>query len=612
MAVVSVTFDGATRVNAADAATNWSNLSGGGPAPASEAQLRYQGSGAVNRKVTSTSARQGVEYDPGSGGVDTTAAANRLWFCKVYVADFGDLNATYGVEVRYGSGVSAYYAYCVAGTNANRSVFDAYPAKGGYLIVAIDPSVSGWREATSGSPSLTAMDYFGVAAQFVVGGAKSENVAMDAIDIGRGLLLVGGSGADPVGTFIDFLTADQDNTSNRWGVVDGVSPVINARGLLTIGSATETDFEDLSSTVLFVDGYHGPGHVGTLVDIQNASSVINVGATLIGLGSSATSDTRPDYTVSGTSGTHTLSGVLTNHRNVVLTSVVDVDGADIQCDDLAQNGAEIQNSTIRTTTAAGVAVCNDATFGTTTDLHDTEFVQEGSGHAIEFTSTGARTLTNMTWTGYGADETNSAAIRNNSGGLVTLTIAGGTTPTVDDVGASSTVLVLSPVTSEITVSDETGALFENVRVLLEAGDGAGDLPFEDTVTITRSGATASVSHTAHNMSNGDLVAIRGANEREYNIVAAITNVTANAYDYTVTGTPDTPATGTINATGVIISGSTSASGVVSSSNSFTVDQVVRGVARKASTGSKYKTFEITGTIDKDTGFSLAFRMQLDE
>jgi len=68
-----------------------------------------------------------------------------------------------------------------------------------------------------------------------------------------------------------------------------------------------------------------------------------------------------------------------------------------------------------------------------------------------------------------------------------------------------------------------------------------------TVTsITRSGSTATATQTAHGYSNGDLVYIRGANETEYNVSGvAVSNVTANTYDYAVSGSPATPATGTL-------------------------------------------------------------------
>ncbi len=63
--------------------------------------------------------------------------------------------------------------------------------------------------------------------------------------------------------------------------------------------------------------------------------------------------------------------------------------------------------------------------------------------------------------------------------------------------------------------------------------------------ITRSGQTATATSTAHGYANGNSVLMSGANQTEYNGTFVISNVTTNTFDYTVTGTPATPATGTI-------------------------------------------------------------------
>ncbi|WP_018991305.1 hypothetical protein [Aromatoleum toluclasticum] len=69
-----------------------------------------------------------------------------------------------------------------------------------------------------------------------------------------------------------------------------------------------------------------------------------------------------------------------------------------------------------------------------------------------------------------------------------------------------------------------------------------------TVTsVTRSGAVATVQKTAHGFRNGARIVHAGAIEPEYNVDAAITVVDANTYTYPVSGTPATPATGTITA-----------------------------------------------------------------
>lgn len=64
-------------------------------------------------------------------------------------------------------------------------------------------------------------------------------------------------------------------------------------------------------------------------------------------------------------------------------------------------------------------------------------------------------------------------------------------------------------------------------------------------SITRSGSTATVTCTAHGYSTGNKAAIAGATQSEYNGVFTITVTGANTFTYIVSGTPATPATGTI-------------------------------------------------------------------
>lgn len=71
-------------------------------------------------------------------------------------------------------------------------------------------------------------------------------------------------------------------------------------------------------------------------------------------------------------------------------------------------------------------------------------------------------------------------------------------------------------------------------------------PTVSVTSITRSGATATVTTaTSHGLSNGDYAVIAGANQTEYNGVFKITFIDSGSFSYTVSGTPATPATGTI-------------------------------------------------------------------
>ena len=64
-------------------------------------------------------------------------------------------------------------------------------------------------------------------------------------------------------------------------------------------------------------------------------------------------------------------------------------------------------------------------------------------------------------------------------------------------------------------------------------------------SITRTGSVATVTTaTAHNFNTGDVATISGATETQYNGSFLVTVTSATTFDYTVTGTPATPATGT--------------------------------------------------------------------
>jgi hypothetical protein len=545
---LAVSFNG-TRVNPSDANTNWGNWNSGGGAPSAEAQLAYQGGLAVNKKVTNTSTttRVGLDYDPGSGAVDMTAAANRLWFVKVIVADSFDLQTTYALELGIGSASTAYYSYCLSGTAANLSVYNNYPVQGGYLITAIDPNIAAWREGTTGSPSLTAVDYFAGGCALNTGAAKAENFAIDAIDIGTGLTLITSETAG----FVDFVTTDQGNSSNRWGVVTGAGDVVRAHGLLSIGvsgGATATTFSDNTSIVNFSDGYHSRGLVGIHCYIQNASDNITIGALLIGEGTRNgvdANDTRPDFTVTGTSGTLTLSGcTMNNFRDVTLTSAVDATGANIECHLLTQStatiGASGTTTIIRTNALANTACVQSLATGTP-DITYTDFVQTGAGHAISITAAGSYTFDNLSFTGYGANDSSSSAIlvSLNSASDVNITLNGTVQPTVNDTGftGGGVVNFITAVTLTIEIQDTStnGTNLNGARVEVYRTDTGASI-LSTTASSGGSGTPASAS-TASAPANTDIVVrVRQSNSGDtvrYKPVETVGN-TGNGTTLTIT------------------------------------------------------------------------------
>ncbi len=297
-----------------------------------------------------------------------------------------------------------------------------------------------------------------------------------------------------------------------------------------VSNATDTGSFVLNNVVIVNTGTRAE----LLMDDANFDTIELNGCTLLGL---------------ATVGCPSAGG--TNRE--VLTTIFN------NCDQVTHNGAPMNGSSVLLSNVAadiGALLYNESA-DPDGEMDDMLFSQGAAAHhAVDFGTavTSDITLRGLELDGFsGTDDVDGSTFRFLAasgslnlnlidclvdGSAATLSNIG-----VDDAAGITVTVVISPVTTLVHIDDPAGADLQNVRVLLEAADGAGDLPFEDIVTITRSGATASVAHTAHGMVAGDIVVIRNAEQQEYNGPFAITNISTNAYDYTVSGSPATPATG---------------------------------------------------------------------
>jgi hypothetical protein len=246
-------------------------------------------------------------------------------------------------------------------------------------------------------------------------------------------------------------------------------------------------------------------------------------------------------------------------------------------------------------------------------ITDCDFVSDGTGHAIKITATGTYDHVNITYTGYGSDGTTNACIFNDSGGAVTINVSGGDTPTILNGTSASTTVVSGAVTVKATVVNALGTAIENALVYIQAKDGTGPFPFEETVTsITNSGTTATVAHTGHGMATNDYVKIEGASLDANNGVFQITVNSVDEYEYTMASTPGSSPTGTIKATFVALFGLTDSLGVKSTSRVYSSDQPITGWARKSTSSPFYKEGPISGTVDSVDGLLATAVLVSDE
>ena len=637
MAAVTVSANN-TRIAVATIATDtgtWGN-DGGGGGVSDEPDIVYQTGTAQSRKVSTSII--GRSYTHGSGtDMDGTPASTAHCIMKINATNSAALlsRTSPALHLKVGSSSGNYHTYWLFGN-------DNYPPRGGWQIVAIAPSVSGYAaEATdTGSPNDSSILYWSLLGDFSAT-SKAENVVIDAIDVGLGLALVGGDGASTDGVFADFVAHDEGTSANRYGYVYTEGGVLFVTGQLAIGqnssgTSTITTFIDSGATLVWTNGLVTTGFHRLLIDLATSGTDVDLtNCSLNSLGQidndgdrgyTTTEDSRPIFEVTGSTGTLDVTGTVFAHfASFILNSACTFTGCTFtDCGEIdAGSGAQLVNCTASGYTGAADSsqIIWDVNLDPDGDL-DGMNITKGSlaHHAIEFGTNAPLTMTLTDWTtsGFHASDGNndSTLYFADRGSDVTWTVnvVGGTGNfSFKKARSGDTVnIVISPVTTLIKVTDETAANLQNARVRLEAGNGSGDLPYLDSVTITHVTTTASVSHTAHGMDAGDKVVIRGADQAAYNGVFAISNVTTNAYDYTMGSNPGTNATGTITASGVVLEGLTNASGEISASASYTTSQAVIGTIRKATSSPYYKPFDFTDTISNTAGLTKTVQMTRDD
>ncbi len=282
MAVVAVTFDGTILSLAESDSDNgvWDKYNAT-QTPSQETDFLFQGSFSQSNKVSNTAG--GIEFEDDAATDFTTP---RVVLAKIMVATPGVIDQTiakgFWYEVGEGANGTDYYEYHLGGLNAG-----AYPLLKTWLVIAIDPNEVAWRDAITGTPDLTIVDYYAVAID-ATGVVKSDNVVhdrLDRMDSGSGLTLVGGDSTDPDGTLLDFVAEDFDDDAARYGVILPGEAEFVINGVLTIGTSTATVYNDSNRFLVFPAHRVGEGFSGVDIGMSNASQDINLTAyTIKGLG----------------------------------------------------------------------------------------------------------------------------------------------------------------------------------------------------------------------------------------------------------------------------------------------------------------------------------------
>lgn len=343
----------ATRLDDASTSTQWGDR-GSGPGGAVQGDWFYNDTDSYARK--GTTAIKGVYMSDNVDSDLTGSGTYEVVMFKYSTITPGLLEtaatpATYiyiGSNSTVGSG----------GTDNNiyyREGSDDWPVDKAWLIIAIDPTITGYRSSVENSPDFSVTDYYGYE-QDQTGASKDLNLAMAAVDIGAGLTLVSGDGADADGTWQDFADFDFGTDTNRYGFVQSVEAPFIVTGKLIIGTATDTVFTDTGAVVIFADSFTAAGWAGIEVSCDTGNVYTETNSTFIGKGNTTTTDTRPTLTFTGAGGSAVLSGCnYTNWATLALVEDVDwTDGTWVDSDQITMTGSP---------TVDGLAVLNPTNDG---------------------------------------------------------------------------------------------------------------------------------------------------------------------------------------------------------------------------------------------------------
>jgi hypothetical protein len=504
---------------------------------------------------------------------------------------------------------------------------------GGWVPYVIDPNLA-FDAVTAGSASwttggnpgqLTGVDAIGCRWKITntIMGA-SDNCYIDAVSIGLGYVFTLGDAGSTECAFSDLITFEQ-NASNRYGGMVSRDGILFMQSRIYIGASsgtTNTEFIDDGFTIIF--SYpETPSGSAVASTFYAFICQLGTGTTTVSLSNGSISAVSPTEFYAKFSG---VTSVTLANLSIDRARLIDLDANCSWDGGLIKNSGQIDLGGAPTFTNLSILSPTDADalkIDATTELANVSNIAfDGAGvggsgsSAILLTPNGGTyNFDNITFANR-VSGSHDVRIPNTTTADTTINVLnGGSTPTVNNQGTGAVTIVTGSVTATLTVTTAAGTPIQSARVMVKAAAGGG-LPYNGSVSISNSGTTATVTHTAHGMASGDKVLIRfvsdtgkiAANEG----IFTITKIDANSYSYTMGSAPGSSPTGTIYATYVLISGDTDVNGQISTTRSFSVDQPISGWARKSSAAPFYKTGAINGTVDKDTGASLSAVLVADE
>lgn len=603
-------------IEATETTGEFANMIAGGTPVNNDTDDPIQGSYMASQTgKISAGALMSIAVDYGSGVTIPTDGAILVW-SKWDAGGILESYANGGVRIVVGADLTNWESWKIGGYDVPPNPY------GGWYNYAINPTLT--YDYQNGTGPGGTYRWAGIALMLTATGpAKGNPHKVDAIRYGRcSSIFEYGDLSNGYCTFPGFAAKndanDATNGYNKWGLIQAISGGYLYKGRMQLGTTSNAvDFRDSNRFILIDDTKKVTSNFNT-IEVNHASSRIDwtniifksLGATSPGrLVCNANADLNWDSCQFFDMATFLLGGTGSELLNCTWKN----------CGLITVAGGKLNGSNILTPTVAADASAINWNINTDPDGYlDNLTISKGTNahHAIEF---GTSSPTSITIRGLVATGFNAANGQNDStfyvahtGGTVTISCVGCSGNMTYKSAGATVVIVSDPVTVQVQVKNASGINIENARVMVAASDGTGPFPYQETVTITNSGTTATVSHTGHGMDTNDYVKIEGASHLQNNGIHQITKISDDSYSYVMSSAPGSDPTGTIKSTFVALYGLSNSSGIVSTTRVYSSDQNVSGWARKASATPFYKTGPISGTVDATDGFTGSAVLILDE
>jgi hypothetical protein len=471
MAAPSYTED-LTDIATGDEASGWVNWSTNqqGTPSYQDADYPYiQGSYAVTQTCSKSKAIGNLGYDYGSTITLATDGAFFVWqsFSSPFAIDDynGTTTGTAGMSVLVGDDTSNFELWEVGGKDKSPMPYGGWQCHAVNTTVTPDAYPAGTK---------TIDRYCGAQVNLTTYPSKGEVHQVDMMRFGRGSAIFESGDLTNGYCTIAGFAAQNDNQSNRWGLIQEVAGGYLWQGRMQLGSSgTAVDFRD-SDRIIFIKWCPKVTSNFNTIEVINASSRVDMtNFQFIQLDTSTASDGRWITTNDADVNLELCSfqdmGTFTFDSNTTADECtwarclqIDPGGGDLSYSNVLSSAVTGGGSA-----GGGALLWNDAG-DPDTKLNDMTFTKgAGSHHAIEFGTSAPTTinLTNMTFTDFSASDqqTTSVLYFPDKGSDTTWTVSHtGTTGTISYYKARSgdTVTISGSVPVTVTVYDKHDGLVE--------------------------------------------------------------------------------------------------------------------------------------------------------